>query len=171
MNVFQSIDEFAASAKKGNVVTTGTFDGVHLGHHAILHKVCSIAKAKKTESVLLTFHPHPRQVLFPDTAKMFFLTTLEERIELLEKAGIQNLIIHPFTKELSQVSAFDYVKDILVGKLKTETLVIGYDHRFGHGRKGSIKDLEEWGPIYGFNVEEVAPLQYNPQPQNGGKGI
>ena len=108
---------------------------------------------------MLTFQPHPRQVLFPDTAKMFFLTTLEERIDLLEKAGIQNLIIHPFTKELSQVTAFDYVKDIIVGKLKTETLVIGHDHRFGHERKGSIKELEEWGPGLGFQVEEVAPLK------------
>ena len=112
MNVFYSIDEFALSGKKGTVVTTGTFDGVHLGHHAILERVRDTAKAKNAESVLLTFHPHPRQVLFPDTQKMFFLTTLSERIELLEKAGIQNLIIHPFTKELSQVSALDYVKDI-----------------------------------------------------------
>ena len=158
MNVYNSIDEFAASGKTGNVVTTGTFDGVHMGHHAILDRVRTLAREKNTESVLLTFHPHPRQVLFPDTAKMFFLTTLQERIELLEKAGIQNLIIHPFTKELSMVSALNYVKDILVGKLKTETLVIGYDHRFGHGRKGSIKELEEWGPVYGFNVEEVAPI-------------
>jgi riboflavin kinase / FMN adenylyltransferase len=107
---------------------------------------------------LLTFHPHPRQVLFPEGSKMFFLTTLEEREELLEKAGIQNLIIHPFTRELSQVSAIDYVREILVDKLKTNTLVIGHDHRFGHGRKGSIKELEEWGPIYGFNVEEMPPL-------------
>lgn len=175
MNVFNSIDEFAASGKRGNVVTTGTFDGVHLGHRTILGRVCSIAKAKNTESVLLTFHPHPRQVLFPpalsadrDSAKMpartghpggFFLTTLNERIELLEKAGIQNLIIHPFTKELSQVSALDYVKDILIGKLKTETLVIGYDHHFGRDRKGSIKELEQWGPEYGFEVEEIAPLK------------
>ncbi len=158
MKIYKSIDEFAASGKTGNVVTTGTFDGVHLGHHAILHKVRTIAKDKKSESVLLTFHPHPRQVLFPDTAKMFFLTTLAEREQLLDKARIQNLIIHPFTKELSQVSAFDYVKDILVAKLKTETLVIGHDHRFGHGRKGSIKELVEWGPQFGFNVEEIAPI-------------
>jgi riboflavin kinase/FMN adenylyltransferase len=159
MNIFHSIDEFSASGKTGNVVTTGTFDGVHRGHRTILDRVCSIAKAKNAESVLLTFYPHPRQVLFPDTTKMLFLSTLEERKELLEKAGIQNLIIHPFTKQLSQVSAENYVRDILLGQLKTETLVIGYDHRFGHGRKGSIKELEEWGPIYGFNVEEMAPLK------------
>jgi|SRR6185312_9601350 len=159
MNIFQSIDEFSASGKTGNVVTTGTFDGVHRGHRTILDKVCTIAKAKNAESVLLTFYPHPRQVLFPDTTKMLFLSSLEERKELLEKAGIQNLIIHPFTKQLSQVSAENYIRDILLGQLKTETLVIGYDHRFGHGRKGSIKELEEWGPIYGFNVEEIAPLK------------
>jgi len=160
MKVFRSIDEFAASGKDRNVVTTGTFDGVHLGHRTILERVGSIAKTKNTESVLLTFHPHPREVLFPDSAKMFFLTTLEEREELLEKLGIQNLIIHQFTKELSQVSAIDYVKDIIVAKLKTETLVIGHDHHFGNGRKGSIKELEEWGPIYNFNVEEMPPLKF-----------
>lgn len=161
MKVFQSIDEFAASGRAGNIVTTGTFDGVHLGHRTILERVCTIAKAKNTESVLLTFHPHPRQVLFPDSAKMFFLTTLAEREDLLEKAGIQNLIIHPFTKELSQVPALNYVRDILVSKLKTDTLVIGHDHRFGHGRKGSIKELEEWGPLYGFTVEEMSPFASN----------
>lgn len=159
MNIFHSIDEFAASGKTRNVVTTGTFDGVHRGHRTILDHVFAIAKVKNTESALLTFHPHPRQVLFPDTTKMLFLSTLEERKELLGKAGIQNLIIHPFTKELSQVSAENYVKDILLGKLKTDTLVIGYDHRFGHGRKGSIKELEEWAPIFNFNVEEIAPLK------------
>ncbi len=159
MKIYSSIDEFARFANVGNVVTTGTFDGVHLGHRTILEKVCNIAKAKNAESVLLTFHPHPRQVLFPDTVKMFFLTTLEERKELLEKAGIQNLIVHPFTKELSQVSARYYVKDILVEKLKTETLVIGYDHHFGKNREGSIKELEKWGPEYSFRVEEVAPLK------------
>lgn len=89
---------------------------------------------------------------------MFFLTSLAEREELLEKAGIQNLIIHPFTRELSQVPALDYVKDILAGKLKTDTLVIGHDHHFGKDRKGSIKELEEWGPLYGFKVEEMPPL-------------
>lgn len=159
MKVYNSIDEFAASGKDRNIVTTGTFDGVHRGHRTILERVCSIAKAKNTESVLLTFHPHPRQVLFPDSAKMFFLTTLAEREELLEKSGIQNLIIHPFTKELSEVSAMDYIKDIIVAKLKPDTLVIGYDHRFGNKRKGSIRELEVWGPSYGFNVEEVAPLK------------
>jgi len=158
MKIFHSIDEFAASGKDRNIVTTGTFDGVHLGHRTILERVKALAKAKNAESVLLTFYPHPRQVLFPDSTKMFFLSTLEEREILLEELGIQNLIIHPFTKELSQVSALNYVKDILVGKLKTDTLVIGHDHRFGHGRKGSIKELEEWGPIYGFNVEEMAPV-------------
>jgi riboflavin kinase / FMN adenylyltransferase len=168
MKVFNSIDEFAASGNDRNIVTTGTFDGVHLGHRTILERVCNIAKTKNTESVLLTFHPHPRQVLFPAPnpqlgakGAMFFLTTLEERKELLEKLGIQNLIIHPFTKELSQVSAEDYVKDILVSKLKTETLVIGYDHHFGKDRKGSIKELKEWGPLYNFNIEEIAPLKEN----------
>lgn len=158
MNIFNSIDNFAASGKGRNIVTTGTFDGVHSGHRKILEQVRQIAHSKNLESTLLTFDPHPRQVLYPESIKMFFLTTLNERIDLLKKAGIQNLIIHPFTKELSMVTALDYVKEILVGKLKTDTLVIGYDHHFGKDRKGSIKELEVWGPLYGFKVEEIKPL-------------
>jgi riboflavin kinase/FMN adenylyltransferase len=159
MKTYNSIDEFAKAGIKKTVVTTGTFDGVHLGHKAILNKVQEIAKAKKAESVLLTFNPHPRTVLFPEKDDLRFLSSMAEKAELLEKAGIDHLIIHPFTKELSLVSALDYVKDILVGKLYVHTLVIGHDHHFGHKRTGSIKNLKEWGPDLGFEVEEITPFR------------
>ncbi len=159
MKIYSSIDEFAASGVNKAIVTIGTFDGVHLGHQTILKRVNELAIKQNAESVLLTFHPHPRTVLFPDGPEMRFLSTFPEKQALLEKAGIKYLIIHPFTKELSQVSAYDYVKTILVDKLHVQTLVIGHDHRFGHKREGSIKELKEWAPTLGFMVEEMTPFQ------------
>jgi len=163
MKVYNSIDEFASAGVQKTVVTTGTFDGVHLGHKKILTRVEKLAKNSGAEGVLLTFHPHPRIIIFGEDSELHLLSTQEEKKELLEKAGIQHLIIHPFTKELSRVSALDYVKDILVNKLHTHTLVIGHDHRFGKNREGSIKDLKEWGPLYGFSIDEIEPFQLNQQ--------
>lgn len=159
MKIYKSIEDFANAGIKKTVVTTGTFDGVHMGHKAILTKVKEIAAAKKEDSVLLTFNPHPRTVLFPEKDDMRFLSTFSEKTELLEKVGINHLIVHPFTKELSQVSALDYVKDILVGKLHVQTLVIGHDHHFGRKREGSIKELKEWGPALDFEVEEISQFK------------
>jgi riboflavin kinase/FMN adenylyltransferase len=159
MKIYNSIDEFAAAEVRKTLVTTGTFDGVHLGHKAILKRIGGLCKSKNSESVLLTFNPHPRTVLFPDGAPMQFLSTFEEKEALLKEAGIQHLIVHPFTKELSRVSALDYVRNILLGKLHAQTLVIGHDHRFGRNREGSIKELKEWAPTYGFEVEEISPFQ------------
>jgi riboflavin kinase/FMN adenylyltransferase len=163
MKVYNSIDEFAAAGVQKTVVTTGTFDGVHLGHKKILTKVEKIAKNSGAEGVLLTFHPHPRIIIFGEDSELHLLSTQEEKKDLLEKAGVQHLIIHPFTKELSRVTALDYVKDILVQKLHTHTMVIGHDHRFGKNREGSIKDLKEWGPLYGFTIDEIEPFQINQQ--------
>lgn len=159
MKVYHSIDEFAAAGVDKTIVTTGTFDGVHTGHQQVLKKIKDLAKSTKSESVLLTFDPHPRIVIFGDTGDLELLSTPEEKKELLEKAGIQHLIIHPFTKELSRVTALNYTKDILVKKLHTHVLVLGHDHRFGKNREGSIKDLIEWGPEYGFRVEEMTPVK------------
>jgi riboflavin kinase/FMN adenylyltransferase len=163
MKVYSSIDEFAKASVQKTVVTTGTFDGVHLGHKKILTKVEKIAKNSGAEGVLLTFHPHPRIIIFGEDSELHLLSTQEEKKDLLEKAGVQHLIIHPFTKELSRVSALDYVKDILVQKLHTHTMVIGHDHRFGKNREGSIKDLKEWAPLYGFSIDEIEPFQINEQ--------
>lgn len=153
MKVFYNINDYEPS--KNTVVTTGTFDGVHLGHKTIINRLKEIAKKVNGTTTLLTFHPHPRMVLFPNNTDLKLLNTQQEKIELLEKAGIDNLIIHPFTKEFSRLSSIDFVRDILVNKLKTHKLVIGYDHRFGRNREGTFNHLKEFGHLYGFNVEEI----------------
>lgn len=136
------------------VVTTGTFDGVHIGHKSIIDRVNEIAGKSGGESVLMTYHPHPRSVLFPDE-EIKIITTIDEKIELLEKAGLQNLIVFPFTKEFSKTSSLDYIKKILVDKIGTKKLVIGYNHMFGRNREGSFEHLLKYGPKYGFDVEEI----------------
>ena len=137
------------------VATTGTFDGVHLGHRKILNQL--VAKAKKVggESVLLTFSPHPRIVLQPDV-ELELLSSENEKISLLEKTGIDHHIIHPFTREFSRTQSLDFVREYLVNKIGVKHLVIGYDHHFGRNREGSFDHLKEFGPIYGFEVEEIA---------------
>lgn len=114
-----------------------------------------VAAKVNGETVLLTFDPHPRMVLFPDDHGLQLLSTLDEKVSLLEEAGIDNLIIHPFTREFSRTTSLDFVREILVGKLGTHRLVIGYDHHFGRNREGSFGHLKECGPLYGFEVEEI----------------
>ena len=154
MKVFHSIDDFVKV--KGAVVTTGTFDGVHVGHRKIINRLNQIANGVGGESVLLTFHPHPRMVLFPDDHGLELITTMDEKIKLLEEAGIDNLIIHPFTKEFSRTTSLEFIREIIVDKIGTSILVIGYDHHFGRNREGSFEHLKESGPLYGFEVEEIS---------------
>lgn len=137
------------------MVTTGTFDGVHLGHLQIINRLIEVAERTEGETVLLTFSPHPRRVLFPNDKSLKLLNTEEEKIALLKKAGIENLIIYPFTKEFSELSSSDFIKSILVEKIKTKKLVIGYDHHFGKNREGNFENLKKHGPEYGFEVEEI----------------
>lgn len=137
-----------------SVVTTGTFDGVHLGHQRIIKRLKEVAAKEGGETVLLTFHPHPRTVLFPDSP-LSLLTTPQEKTFLLEKAGIDHLVIIPFTKEFSQLSSEAFIRKILVNDTGTKKLVIGYDHHFGRNREGSFEHLKEFGPVYGFTVEEI----------------
>ncbi len=144
---FQKLD-FAA-------VTTGTFDGVHVGHNKILEQLNQAASTINGESVLLTFSPHPRLVLQPDI-DLKLLNTQTEKIELLKKTGLDHLIIHPFTKEFSRTSSLDFVRNILVNNIGAKKLVIGYDHHFGRNREGSFEHLKEFGPTYGFEVEEIS---------------
>ena len=153
MKIYRNINE--ASGITNPVVTTGTFDGVHLGHKKIIARLKEAAKKMNGESVVLTFHPHPRLVLFPGKTDLRLLNTLEEKSELLEKAGIQHLIIQPFTKEFGNISSTDFIKTILVDNIKTKKLVIGYNHHFGKNREGSFEHLKKYGPVYGFEVEEI----------------
>ena len=152
MRVYQGIEEFEKIDKA--VVTTGTFDGVHIGHQCILNRLNELAKKVEGQSVLLTFFPHPRMVIHPD-AEIQLINTIEEKTALLEAAGIEHLIIHPFTKSFSRMSSVEFVRDLLVNKIGTEHLVIGYDHHFGRNREGSFEHLIEFGPLYGFQVEEI----------------
>ena len=153
MKVYTNIQEFTST--KNVVVTIGTFDGVHLGHNVIINQLKKAAQELGGESVLLTFFPHPRMVIFPDDNELKLLNTIEERKELLEKAGIDHLIIHPFSKAFSRLTALEFVRDILVNRLNVKEVVIGYDHHFGRNREGSFEDLIEFGELYGFSVEEI----------------
>lgn len=139
------------------VATTGTFDGVHLGHRKILNQLVTKAREVGGESVLLTFSPHPRLVLQPDV-ELKLLSSEKEKIALLEKTGLDHLIIHPFTKEFSRTQSLDFVREYLVNTIGVKHLVIGYDHHFGRNREGSFEHLKEFGPIYGFEVEEITAL-------------
>lgn len=152
MQVYNSLKDFSALANAA--VTTGTFDGVHLGHQKILARLNKTAKQIGGESVLLTFWPHPRMVLQPEV-ELKLLNAQDEKIELLEKTGLDHLIIHPFTKAFSRVSSLDFVRNILVEQIGAKKLVIGYDHHFGRNREGSFEHLKEYGPVYGFEVEEI----------------
>lgn len=153
MKVYTSIEAF--KDVKNAVVTTGTFDGVHVGHQKIISRLKEVAREENGETVLLTFYPHPRMVLFPDDNELKLINTQQEKIELLEKYGIDHLIIYPFTKEFSRLTSVEFVRNILVNKIKTKRLVIGYNHHFGRNREGSFEHLKEYGPLYGFEVEEI----------------
>lgn len=161
MKVYHHINEFKST--KSSVVTIGTFDGVHAGHQVIINKLITTAKKINAhpcqfgqgESVILTFFPHPRMVLYPDNHELRLLNTISERVEMLAKTGIDHLIIHPFSVEFSQLSAAEFVRDILVKQLNVFKLIIGYDHHFGKDREGSFEQLHKLAPLYGFHIDEI----------------
>jgi len=155
LRVYRGVDEFVPP--EFPIVTTGTFDGVHCGHMEILNRLKTLAKERKGETVLVSFHPHPRTVIHPDFETKL-IHTIDEKIERLEKAGIDHFVIIPFTKEFSRTSSLEFVRDILIKELNTKILVIGYDHQFGRNREGSIKDLEEFALTYDFEIEQI-PVQ------------
>ena len=152
MNTIQNISNFSTSEK--TYVTIGTFDGVHFGHQKIIEKLVLEAKKANRKSVLLTFFPHPRMVLQKD-ATIELINTIEERAELLKKTGLDYLIIHPFSREFSRMTALEFVRDVLVNKLNISKLIIGYDHHFGKNREGNILQLTEYSYLYDFVVEEI----------------
>ncbi|MBT8262092.1 MAG: bifunctional riboflavin kinase/FAD synthetase [Bacteroidia bacterium] len=141
--------------EKPCVVTIGTFDGVHVGHKAILERLVATARKDGMDSVLLTFFPHPRMVL-QKQSNIKLINTISEKKELLNEIGLDHLIVHPFTAEFSRLSAVEFVRDILVNALNAGKVIIGYDHRFGRNRTASIEDLKEFGEIYDFEVEEIS---------------
>ncbi|HVS93068.1 MAG TPA: bifunctional riboflavin kinase/FAD synthetase [Mucilaginibacter sp.] len=153
MKIYHSIDEF--QPLKNAIVTIGTFDGVHLGHRKIIKRIKELAKDTGGETVILTFFPHPRMILHPEDQDIRMINTMAEKAELLEKLGVDHLIITPFSRDFSNQTAEEYVRNILVEKIGTKTIVVGYDHRFGKDRQGSLAELQQWGPVYGFNVIEI----------------
>ena len=153
MKIYHGLDDF--SRLPNAVVTSGTFDGVHVGHQKILSRLREIAIKNNGETVVLTFWPHPRLVLHPEEEALKLLNTFEEKAELLKAQGIQHLVRIPFTKEFSQLSSEEFIQQILVETIGTKKLVIGYDHRFGKNREGSFDQLKLDGPRYGFDVEEI----------------
>ncbi|MBI1223979.1 MAG: bifunctional riboflavin kinase/FAD synthetase [Bacteroidetes bacterium] len=137
------------------VITIGSFDGVHCGHRKIIKKVKDLALATGGESIIITFHPHPRQIIYPKDNTLRLLTTTEEKIRLLEKTGIDHLVIVPFTFEFSQLNADEYIQKFLVGKFEPKHIVIGYDHRFGMNRQGDINFLRWHERNLGYKVVEI----------------
>jgi riboflavin kinase/FMN adenylyltransferase len=158
LKVIENYKNFKVSKK--SIVTIGTFDGVHIGHQKIMEQLVAGAQQKNANSVLLTFFPHPRMVLQKDNS-LKLINTIAEKIKILEKTGLDYLIIHPFDKEFSRLTAFDFVRTILVNHLNTSELVIGYDHRFGKNREGNFEQLQEYGHMYDFKVTEIPAQDIN----------
>jgi riboflavin kinase / FMN adenylyltransferase len=138
------------------IVTIGTFDGVHLGHQAIFKKMKEAADAEGGETVVITFHPHPRLVLQIDSSNLRFINTQARKIELLEEAGIDNLVIIQFTKAFSRISSESFIREYIVDKIAPARLVIGYDHHFGKNRMGDFRRLYDLGHKLGFKVDRIA---------------
>jgi riboflavin kinase/FMN adenylyltransferase len=154
VNIYTNLEHL--DTIKNPILTIGTYDGVHLGHQKIITFLNAKAEKIDGESVVFTFHPHPRMVLHPNDHNLELLQTIDERIKKLENAGVKHLIVFPFTKEFSKLSATEFIRDILVNKIGIHTLVVGYDHHFGRNREGSMDQLEELAPIYNFETEEIS---------------
>ncbi|WDZ99268.1 bifunctional riboflavin kinase/FAD synthetase [Mucilaginibacter sp. SJ] len=159
MRVYNNIDEF--TAVNNAVVTIGTFDGVHIGHRKIISGIKELAESTGGETVILTFFPHPRMILHPEDESIKLITTIAEKAELMERLGVDHLIITPFSRDFSNQSAESYIRDVLVNKIGTKKIVIGYDHRFGKDRQGGFEDLQRLSPVYGFDVVEIPEQDIN----------
>lgn len=153
MNVFKGFEQVNNISRP--ILTIGTFDGVHLGHQKIIQQLNEIAENVNGESVLFTFYPHPRMVLFPDNHGLKLIQTQAEKLQKLQRTGLKNVVVYPFSKDFSRVSAVNFIRDFLVNELNVHTVIIGYDHQFGKNREGSLSLLQELAPVYDFNVIEI----------------
>lgn len=153
MKIYHHISDFT---KLDNAVAAiGTFDGVHYGHRKIINRLCELAKATGGESVIVTFFPHPRLIIDPENQNLKMINTIAEKAALMEELGVDHLIITPFTRDFSNLTAEEYIKDVLVGTIGIKNLIVGYDHRFGKDRKGGMADLIKYAEPLGFQVEEI----------------
>lgn len=155
MKIFRSFEE--AKNIISPVVTTGSFDGVHIGHKTILNRLRKLAEKYQGESVLITFDPHPRKVLYPESAgkDLKLINSQEEKLDLLEKAGLNNVIIVNFTTAFSRVTSEQFVRDYLHGILHAKVVVAGFNHHFGFNKEGDYRQLWEWQAKYQFEAEEI----------------
>jgi riboflavin kinase/FMN adenylyltransferase len=155
MQIHRSFDTL--SKIKNPVVTTGTFDGVHFGHKVIIDRLNFLARGIKGESVLITFHPHPRRVLYPETAgkSLQLINSQKEKIYLFEKTGLDHLVIIDFTKEFAKTTSHEFVEEILLGKLRAKIIIVGFNHHFGHNREGDYSYLYDLTKTHDFTVEEI----------------
>ena len=159
MKIYSSIEEFSADFRV--TLTIGTFDGVHIGHQSIIKELNRMSKLEKGESVLLTFDPHPRHVLFPEDHGLKLLTTIDERLDLLKDYGLQHIIIQEFSREFSRITPINFVRDILVNQLSVNRLIIGHDHHFGRNREGSFEELKNLADLYDFQLSEISGKMVN----------
>ena len=159
MKIYEGIEKFHGA--RNPAITIGTFDGVHIGHQKIIQQLKTGAASVKGESVIFTFYPHPRMILFPDDDELKLLSTEEEKRELLKQFGVEHLIIHPFTKEFSRLTYTEFVREILVNQLKIKKLIIGHNHHFGRNREGSFQELKKLAPLFHFELEKIPAQDIN----------
>ena len=152
MRIFDNLKSY--SSEKESILTIGTFAGVHIGHNKILKRLIQDSKKNNLSSLVMTFFPHPRMIL-NKSHEIKMIDTIDEKINLLEKTGLDNLIIHPFDNNFSKIRAKEFVEEILVKKLKIKEIIIGYDHKFGKDREASVEDLKKFGKDYMFTVKEI----------------
>ena len=154
MEIHKGLDSFEKLSKA--VITTGTFDGVHLGHQKLLNTLIKVGKQTESETVIVTFFPHPRIVLFPEQ-ELKLINTMDENIAMFKSFGINHLIFQNFDQKFSRITSLEYTRNILLQKIGLKDLIIGYNHHFGRNREGSIENLNEFSDLYDFNIHEVGP--------------
>lgn len=155
MKVYQNISNFKL---KNTAITIGIFDGVHVGHKSVIKKLVEISKASNLESVVFTFWPHPQMVFQPENHNLRLLNSINEKRALIEKTGVDHLILYPFTLEFSKLSSCEFVKKNLVDKLNISNLVVGFNHHFGHKREGTYNDLVKCAKEFKFEIERLVPF-------------
>jgi riboflavin kinase/FMN adenylyltransferase len=159
LNIYHHLSDF--NKLPNAVAAIGTFDGVHFGHQKIIRRLCEIAAATGGESVILTFFPHPRLIIDPENQDLKMINTIAEKAKILEELGVDHLIITPFTRDFSNLTAEEYITEVLVGKIGIKHLIVGYDHRFGKDRKGGMAELIKFAEPLGYTVEEIPEQDIN----------
>ena len=159
LKIYHQLAEF--KKLENAVVTIGTFDGVHYGHQKIVNRLCELARATGGESVILTFFPHPRLILDPENQNLKMINTIKQKAEMLEKLGVDHLIITPFTRDFSNLSPQEYIEDVLINTIGMKQIIVGYDHRFGKDRKGGMPELEAFADKHCFQIELIREQDIN----------